>query len=337
MHLYDTVVFVNEMMPDGSTADANYLWLSQWYLDNLNSLFTAPLDHDLWRFLDKRSQIASRLYEFLLINFYKTPQLRINYPRLAQYLPVRSERYLSDARKQLAPAFRLLKQVHLTDSITWQKRSQDVAQLHFDRGSRLRGFSTDQHLPLESISDPASISVREIHRTPEQELVSNFYKLWMDSPAQRQTSADLMLAKHLVAQHGLAKAKALLPFVVQQLKQYWPGAKTFVAIEQYLNVAIEQHQRQQLHGDQRRLQSQREQDEAREIERQRKKQQQFEAEWQPVWDGLPVGEQDAIRHSLLQTYPFLRHAPHQLHFRCLQELAHRTPDESHAPEIGKRP
>ncbi len=336
MHLYDSVVFVNETMPDGSTADANYLWLSQWYLDNLNSLFTAPLDHDLWRFLDKQSQIASRLYEFLLINFYKTPQLRINYPRLAQYLPVRSERYLSDARKQLEPAFRLLKQVHLTDSITWQKRNQDVAQLHFDRGSRLLGLSKNQQVPLETVTDAASISVREIHRTPEQELVSNFYKLWIDNPSQRPTSADLTLAKSLVAQHGRTKAKSLLPFAVQQLKQYWPAAKTFVAIERYINIAIEQEQRQKLHDEQRRRQSKQEQAEAQELEQQRNEQQQIETRWQPLWDELPVGEQDAIRNSLLQTYPFLRYAQHQLHFRCLQELARRTPGKGNVPETGDR-
>src|SRR4051794_11495300 len=80
LHLYDRVVFVGGPLPDGQTADTNYLWLSDWYLQNLNALFTAPLDYALWRHLDERSPIASRLYEFLLLNFYSgTPVLRINY------------------------------------------------------------------------------------------------------------------------------------------------------------------------------------------------------------------------------------------------------------------
>src|SRR4051812_47200557 len=53
--LYDEVTFASEMLPDGSTADTNQLWLADWYLANLNALFTAPLDYDLWRQLDQRS------------------------------------------------------------------------------------------------------------------------------------------------------------------------------------------------------------------------------------------------------------------------------------------
>jgi len=60
LHLYDRVTFVGSPLADGTIADANYLWLSDWYLQNLNAMFTAPLDYELWRFLDKRSSIASR-------------------------------------------------------------------------------------------------------------------------------------------------------------------------------------------------------------------------------------------------------------------------------------
>lgn len=338
MHLYDMVVFANETMPNGTTANTNYLWLSQWYLENLNSLFTAPLDHELWRFLDKRSQIASRLYEFLLINFYSgTPQLRINYPRLAQFLPVRSERYLSDARKQLEPAFELLKQVHITESVTWQKSKQDVAQLHFDRGSRLLRTPKNQLTPLVQENGAPTISVREIRRTPEQELVSEFYRLWTDRPTQRPTSADLGLARRLIAEHGLAKAKAFLPLAIQELKQHWPKANTFVAIEHYIGAASELHQRQLSHKIQKRRHDEQEQIQYQELERQRIELQQFEALWQPRWEQLSEAEHETIREELLSMHPFLRHTPFQWHSRCLQELARRAAVADETPEIGDRP
>src|SRR5206468_2868571 len=114
--------FVNSRMPDGSIADSNYVWLADWYLANLNTLFTAPLDYDLWRYLDQRSPIASRLYEFLLLNFYSgTPLLRINYPNLAQYLPIRPEKYFSDAKRQLDPAGKLLMLMDITETVDWAK------------------------------------------------------------------------------------------------------------------------------------------------------------------------------------------------------------------------
>jgi hypothetical protein len=44
LHLYERVSFLGTLLPDGSRADTNYLWLSDWYLNNLNAMFTAPLD-----------------------------------------------------------------------------------------------------------------------------------------------------------------------------------------------------------------------------------------------------------------------------------------------------
>src|SRR5207244_3871640 len=118
-------------------------WLADWYLDNLNALFTAPLDYGLWRSLDGRSPIASRLYEFLLLNFYSgAPVLRINYETLAQFLPVRPERYPSDARRQLEPALQLLTGSEIVAAVHWAEAKASLGQLHLYRGRRLaRGGS----------------------------------------------------------------------------------------------------------------------------------------------------------------------------------------------------
>lgn len=75
------------------------------YLQNLNALFTAPLDYHLWRLLDAQSPIASQLYEFLFLNFYSGRLvMRINYETLAQFLPVRFKQYFSDAKQQMSHA-----------------------------------------------------------------------------------------------------------------------------------------------------------------------------------------------------------------------------------------
>lgn len=341
MHLYETVVFVNETLPDGRTADTNSLWLSGWYLDNLNALFTAPLDHELWRFLDKRSPIASRLYEFLLINFHGgVPQLQINYPRLAQFLPVRQERYLSDARKQLEPAFQLLTEARVAKSVSWHKRRVDVAQLRFERGDRLiRGGVGRLISPATAVAAANSlISVREVRRTPEQDLVVEFYRLWTGRSGQRPHAADLTLAHQLLAQYGRTRTKALLPLVIDQLKRHWPGAKTFVAVEQYIGAAAEQDQQHQRREQQRREQEQREAQQIETAERASRERQQFETDWQPKWEQLPEEEQAAIRDHVLSVHPFLRHAPHEWQFRCLQELTNRVNEQGEAaPGAGETP
>ena len=46
--LYNEYVFFDELMPDNKTvADKNFLWLADWYLNNINSLYCSPLDHAL--------------------------------------------------------------------------------------------------------------------------------------------------------------------------------------------------------------------------------------------------------------------------------------------------
>src|SRR5215212_9179955 len=148
LNLYDEVAFVSDLLPDGGVADANSLWLSGWYLANLNALFTAPLDYDLWRRLDERSAIASRLYEFLLLNFYGGgPVLRINYAKLAQFLPVRPERYTSDARRQLEAALGLLAAAGVIEAAEWADSKDGLGQLHFRRGRSLAAAGDQDLIP----------------------------------------------------------------------------------------------------------------------------------------------------------------------------------------------
>ena len=341
LHLYDTVVFLNETLPDGSKADANYLWLSGWYLDNLNAMFTAPVDHELWRFLDKQSPIASRLYEFLLINFHVgTPQLKINYPRLAQFLPVRPERYLSSAQKQLNPAFKILADCRIA-SVAWQHHSEQLAQLRINRGSRLvTGKKSASNAGVQLAGGHTTVlnSVRELTHTAEQDLIDQFYLLWTGSRGSRGFAADLAAARRVLAIYGLERSKELLPVVVEELRKHWPGAKTFIAAEQYIPAAVARLELQQQRSQQRQVLKTRGQEEGEREEREARERSQFEAIWQSVWDQTPVAEQEIIGKQILEQHDFLRLMPHQLQFRCLQVLARRAADRGDtAPGEGETP
>jgi hypothetical protein len=142
-------------------------------------MFTAPLDYELWRFLDKRSPIASRLYEWLLLAFYSgTPQLRINYETLAQFLPVRPEPYLSLAKKQLGPALQLLASMDAVNAATFVPSKSGIAALLIERGKKLTSPLNRPPLALESAQDQLidDIQVRELRHTKpaEHQLVTQF-------------------------------------------------------------------------------------------------------------------------------------------------------------------
>jgi hypothetical protein len=176
-HLYDRVVFHGGLLPDGTKADLNHLWLADWYRENLDALYAAPLDHELWRWLDARSPIASRAYEFLLVNFYASPVVRINYPTLAGFLPVHVKRYQSQAQRQLDPALALLVGAALVETATWTRAKHGVPQLILERGKRLgRPSPTPAPVPVP-VARPAGCEPG-----PQDEFAARWLPVWEKLP-----------------------------------------------------------------------------------------------------------------------------------------------------------
>ena len=228
-------------------AEANCLWFSDWYLQNLDALFTAPLDYPLWRFLDEREhdcQPALRIPAAELLR--SAPALRINYETLTQFLPVRSERYLSDAKRQMATE-------HATHHGGRHHRrgrmaaaEQDsVALLVLHRGRLLPPVSQREaaRLPLASTDAGDEIRMKEFANSAAR--VANRGEFSSSGPARelRPTRKELEQAAAIVTQHGPTKAAALLPRVINRLKEKWPDAKTFGAITRYLPEVMEDLER----------------------------------------------------------------------------------------------
>ncbi len=327
LHLYERVAFVGSPLPEGGTADRNYLWLSDWYRENLDSLFSAPLDYHLWRDLDARSPLASRLYEFLLLNFHgPAPVLRINYETLVQFLPARAERYRSLAERQLGPALELLTQAGILDRADWTEGKGGLTQVQLHRGRLLappQGRSSAV-LPLEEDEGEQPVEVKELRnvRPPEWGLISDFYRLWIGQE-RRPTVKELDQARGLIARHGPAKAKGLIPLLVKRMKSAWPDAKTFGATAAYIPEAARDYDREQQRrkGErEERRQEQRDQGEQQDRKREREE---LRRRWKPVWKALPEEEQAKIRREMGTRWPHEARIPVLLERRCLEELSRR--------------
>lgn len=127
-HLYDRVVFKGEQLPDGTIAETNYLYLSSWYLESINSFYLKPLDFEYYKSL--KSTIAQRLYELLGVKFNRILQeglesLRYRYTTLCQLLPITPQRYLSKAKERLEPAHNELKKTGFLKKVVWQPTSSE--------------------------------------------------------------------------------------------------------------------------------------------------------------------------------------------------------------------
>lgn len=342
LNLYDEVRFIADELPDGKIVDTNSLWLSEWYLANLNALFTAPLDYELWRRLDERSPIASRLYEYLLLNFHSgVPVLRINYTKLAQFLPIKPERYASHARRQLDPALGILTAAGVIEAAAWADSKDGLAQLHFHRGRSLTAAGAQDLVPGRLVAEEdfaGAVEVRELRnpKPPEWLIVTDFYRLWSGQENQRPTKSELGQARELIERHGQTKARSLVQFAIKKMRKVWPAAKTFGSVVRYLDEAAAEYEREQGQLEAERQEQAGRRREREEQQRQQDERERFEAAWKPLWDALPAAEREEIRRSVVAGRPYMLKAPRLVESFCLDELARRRghAGESAPPSVG---
>lgn len=318
-HLYESYVFANDLDDDGNVSDANLVWFADWYIENLNRLYTAPVDFATWQTLDRSSTIASRLYEYLLISFHSgTPVVRINYANLALLLPVRAERYPSSAKKQMDPALQLLVKHGVIAEAVWTEGVRGDLQL------ALRRPSASPSAPRPNVADdtPVIDRVTELRGVegPETQLVRHFHEVLGLPAAARPTPGERDYAKQLIATHGEERARKLIVFGASQLKVHWPKAKTLGALMRYLPEA----EAELLRTERRAI---REQAERMELEQEneaanRKKAEKAEllARWLPEWEALPNEQRTEIEGKVAKKFPRYPRIPHLFRLKCLEEL-----------------
>jgi hypothetical protein len=122
-HLYERVVFIGQKLEDGEVADTNYLYLGSWYLDNINTRYTKPLDYTYYRTLQR--PISARLYELLGVKFSGSPFINYRYSKLCQLLPLTQQHYFSDAKKIIKPAHEELIRTGFFEKVEWEKVKDD--------------------------------------------------------------------------------------------------------------------------------------------------------------------------------------------------------------------
>jgi hypothetical protein len=299
--------------------DQSAVWLSHWYLENLNALYSGPLDYALWRSLNEKSLIASRLYEFLFLKFYGGQSLlRFNYPTLVKFIPARTERYLSDARKQLEPAFALLTEAGILKSVQWIQSRGGLPQILLHRGALLVSAGANAETYDVGEEDFTLDRIEDVH-LPEWQTVSVFHQAWGNDNF-RPTKAELDLARQMLADHGHAAVQDLLPRLVKRLKVKWPDAKNFCAISRYLPEVMQDLEREK-HQAEREKQELAQQEEAR---RRTRQQAQDRAVLKALWETLSSTEQEEIRSTVLKGQPpALQKRPGLVERWCLAALASR--------------
>ena len=125
-HLYDRVVFKGMEMPNGETADTNYVYLNSWYLDNINAYYVKPVDWEYYRTLG--TPVCQRLYELLSVKFYGLLMnngefILYKYSTLCDLLPIARQNFASNAKKVLEPAHEKLQETGFFEKWSWEDGS----------------------------------------------------------------------------------------------------------------------------------------------------------------------------------------------------------------------
>jgi hypothetical protein len=160
--VFDRAVSVGNEMEDGSIADANYIWLSQWQLENINNNYVIPIDLETYREL--KNHITKALVPALqtwLFATQKSGSFEKRYSELCEYLGVREYTAPSAITRQLKPSldelihYEYLSKWHI-EKTSDQKNYKIVffhgAKFHRDRRKRLeqKQNATDGMIIAES-------------------------------------------------------------------------------------------------------------------------------------------------------------------------------------------
>jgi hypothetical protein len=227
--VFERAVSLGKELPDGKTADKNYVWFSDWQLQNINSNHLLPIDIEAYREL--KNHIAKALVPLLQVWLYATRDEGVfekRYDELCDFLNIQRYRYLSLIRRTLGPSLDELKEFgYLAD---WQiektsdKQNYKILFYHGDKFHRDRSTRLTRKRLLnggEGRSDGAAPSVRhERHGSYSQQ-----QRPTTSQPLPPQSTFDPQLIAEFT-RRGITEQKAM-----ELLTNLKPGQDVIAQLE----------------------------------------------------------------------------------------------------------
>jgi hypothetical protein len=164
--VFERAVSFGKELSDGTVADKNYVWFSDWQIQNINNNHLLPIDLEAYREL--KTHIAKALVPLLQIWLYATRRDGVyekRYDELCQFLNIQQYRYESLIKRTLGPSLDELTQFgYLAD---WQiERTSDGEnyKIVFHHGEKFhRDRRTRESKKLNSPGAPTTNPEQEQH------------------------------------------------------------------------------------------------------------------------------------------------------------------------------
>lgn len=152
-HVFERAVSIGKELPDGSIADANYVWLSEWQLENINQNFLLPIDLVTYREL--KNHIAKALVPLLQIWLFASQRVgsfEKRYDELCEMLSLQIYKAPSLITRQLRPSLDELVRYEYLEKWRIEKTSDGKAyKIIFFHGPK---FHRDRRRRIEQKTEP---------------------------------------------------------------------------------------------------------------------------------------------------------------------------------------
>jgi hypothetical protein len=210
-HVFARAISFGDELPDGTVADRNYVWLSEWQLENINNNHLLPVDFETYKQL--KNHIAKALVPTLQIWLYASREEGVfekRYDEFCQFLNIKRYHYLSQINQKLSPALdELVAHGYLS---SWKiKPTSDHAgyklvlhhgeKFYEDRRRRISGSSGGRAAPqTQAEMMPTTVAASA---APEQRS-----QLPKESPALPLNAGEYELATRLTLEFQIATIRA---------------------------------------------------------------------------------------------------------------------------------
>jgi hypothetical protein len=207
--VFQRVRRAGQELDDGSVADRNYVWLSDWYLENINAHYLLPIDFDTYKQL--KNNIAKAMIPLLQIWLYASREQGIfekRYDELCQILNIAQYPYPSKIKEKLAPSMNeLIEQDYLSDWEVSKTADKTGYKITFWHGKK---FYSDQIKRMSKSNKAAHVGALRPKRTAKEEKVRSFSPAQAELCAQLQKQFDLSEKKavELIEKYSPDKIKA---------------------------------------------------------------------------------------------------------------------------------
>src|SRR3954470_9266290 len=182
--VFDRAVSFGKEMDDGTIADANYVWLSSWQIDNINNNYLLPIDLETYQQL--KNHIAKALVPLIqiwLFASHKVGSFEKRYDELCEILNVQNYKAPSLILRQFKPSLDELTTHEYLEKWRIEKTADRKAykivlfhgsKYHRDRRKRSdqKGQATDTTIVIGE-SEAQEPSIPEPGRLEESAVSSN--------------------------------------------------------------------------------------------------------------------------------------------------------------------